>query len=204
MRIAISSKKGGVTKSTQAKELALKYNLTIVDLDIDSHLKENFKSIDIKTVKDNTLIPLLDNCIYDFPAGDIFAKFPNTKEILKECDLIIIPTLYGTESVDRAIDTFYSIKDINSNILFILAQARDEASAKDTSSYIEDIVADEIVLHPIRYSLGMENAETLGVSIYDIAKSSNRLIKRKYDNGIIKDYEELFDIINEGIGQNEQ
>lgn len=197
MRIAITSKKGGVTKSTQTKELALKFDLTVVDLDIDSHLKENFKKLKVEKVQDNRLIPLFDECIYDFPAGDIFTKFPNTKEILRECDLVIIPTLYGTESVDRAIDTYNKVKPINDNILFILAQSRDENSAKDTIEYIEGCTGDEIFLHSIRFSVGMENAETEGVSIYDIAKKSNRLIKRKYDNGIIKDYEELFKIISE-------
>ena len=68
---------------------------------------------------------------------------------------------------------------------------------KNMSRFIEDTVGDEIVIHSIRYSVGMENAEVDGVSIYDIAKKSSKLIKRKYDNGIIKDYEELFKIISE-------
>ena len=45
MKIAITSKKGGVTKSTQTKEIALRFNLKVVDLDIDSHLKDNFPSL---------------------------------------------------------------------------------------------------------------------------------------------------------------
>lgn len=199
MKIAITSKKGGVTKSTQTKEIALKFDLTVVNLDVDSHIKENFKKLKVENVLNNRMIPHFDECIYDFPAGDIFTKFPNTNEILKECDLIIIPTLYGAESVDRAIDTYNKIKPINDKILFILAQSRDDNSAKDTSQYIEDVTGDEIVLHSIRFSVGMENAEVEGVSIYDIAKKSNMLIKRKYDNGIIKDYEELFKIISEVI-----
>lgn len=197
MRIAITSKKGGVTKSTQAKEIALKYNLKLINLDADSHIKDSFDTLDVENINENSLIPYYEQCIYDFPAGDIFTKFPNTKEILKECDLIIIPTLYGAESVDRAIDTYQSIKDINDNILFILAQVRDAHAVIDTTRYIEDIVDNEIVLHSIRFSIGMENAEVQGVSIYDIAKNSNKLIKRKYDKGIIKDYEELFKLLNE-------
>ncbi len=197
MKIAVTSKKGGVTKSTQTKELAFKYDLTVINLDADSHIKENFKKLKVENIPDNRLIPHSNECVYDFPAGDIFTKFPNTAEILKECDLIIIPTLYGAESVDRAIDTYNKIKPINDKILFILAQSRDDNSAKDTSQYIEDITGDEIVLHSIRFSVGMENAEVEGVSIYDIAKKSNMLIKRKYDNGIIKDYEELFELISE-------
>lgn len=199
MKIAITSKKGGVTKSTQTKEIAYRYGLTVVDLDIDSHLKDNFPTLKIEKVDENRLIPLYDNVVYDFPAGDIFSKFPNTNEILKECDLIIIPTLYAPESVDRAIDTYNNIKQVNENILFILAQSRDENSSKDVASYIEDTVGDEVAVHSIRFSIGMENAETEGLSIYDIAKKSSKLIKRKYDNGIIKDYEELFQIINEVI-----
>lgn len=199
MKIAITSKKGGVTKSTQTKEIAYRYGLTVVDLDIDSHLKDNFPALKIEKVDENRLIPLYDNVVYDFPAGDIFSKFPNTNEILKECDLIIIPTLYAPESVDRAIDTYNNIKQVNENILFILAQSRDENSSKDVASYIEDTVGDEVAVHSIRFSIGMENAETEGLSIYDIAKKSSKLIKRKYDNGIIKDYEELFQIINEVI-----
>ena len=113
--------------------------------------------------------------------------------------LIIIPTLYAPESVDRAIDTYNNIKQVNENILFILAQSRDENSSKDVARYIEDTVGDEVAVHSIRFSIGMENAETEGLSIYDIAKKSSKLIKRKYDNGIIKDYEELFQIINEVI-----
>lgn len=197
MKIAITSKKGGVTKSTQTKELALKYDLTVINLDVDSHIKENFKKLKVENIPDNRLIPHFDNCVYDFPAGDIFTKFPNTAEILKECDLIIIPTLYGAESVDRAIDTYNRIKPINDKILFILAQSRDDNASKDTAQYIEDITGDEIFLHSIRFSVGMENAEVEGISIYDIAKKSNMLIKRKYDNGIIKDYDELFKIISE-------
>lgn len=197
MKIAITSKKGGVTKSTQTKEIALRFNLKVVDLDIDSHLKDNFPSLNIEKVDENKMIPLYDNVVYDFPAGDIFTKFPNTNEILKECDLIIIPTIYAPESVDRAIATYNNIKQVNENILFILALSRDEDSAKDVAGFIEDTVGDEIVIHLIRYSVGMENAEVDGVSIYDIAKKSSKLIKRKYDNGIIKDYEELFKIIRE-------
>ena len=197
MRFAITSKKGGVTKSTQTKELAFKYDLTVVNLDIDSHIKENFKKLKVENIPENRLIPHFDECVYDFPAGDIFTKFPNTAEILKECDLIIIPTLYGAESVDRAIATYKQIKPINDKILFILAQSRDDNAAKDTSQYIEDATGDEIFLHQIRFSVGMENAEVEGISIYDIAKKSNMLIKRKYDNGIIKDYDELFKIISE-------
>jgi cellulose biosynthesis protein BcsQ len=199
MRIAITSKKGGVTKSTQTKEIAFKYDLTVINLDVDSHIKESFKKLKVENVLENRLIPLFNECVYDFPAGDIFTKFPNTAEILKECDLIIIPTLYGAESVDRAIDTYNKIKPINDNILFVLAQSRDDNAVKDTSQYIEDFTGDEIFLHPIRFSVGMENAEVEGTSIYDIAKKSNKLIKRKYDNGIIKDYDELFKIISEVI-----
>jgi cellulose biosynthesis protein BcsQ len=193
----LSKKKLQKIEKNVIMSLILRYDLTVINLDVDSHIKDNFKKLKVENVPDNRLIPHFDNCVYDFPAGDIFTKFPNTNEILKECDLIIIPTLYGAESVDRAIDTYNKIKPINDNILFILAQARDEDSAKDAAQYIEDITGDEIFLHSIRFSVGMENAEAEGISIYDIAKKSNRLIKRKYDNGIIKDYEELFKLINE-------
>lgn len=45
----------------------------------------------------------------------------------------------------------------------------------------------------------MEDAEAEGVSVYDIAKRANKLIKRNYDKGIIKDYEDLFEIIEEVV-----
>lgn len=199
MKIAIISKKGGVTKSTQAKELSYRFNTAIVNLDIDSHLRENFKDLKIIDVNENELIPKLDNCIYDFPAGDIFTKWQNTKEIIKDCDLIIIPTLYGVESVDRAIVTYNSIFNINDKILFIFAQCKDIEFALDTKSYIEDTVNQEIVLHSIKWSKAMEDAEAEGVSVYDIAKRANKLIKRNYDKGIIKDYEDLFEIIEEVV-----
>lgn len=199
MKIAIISKKGGVTKSTQAKELSYRFNTPIVNLDIDSHLRENFKDLKIIDVNENELIPKLDSCIYDFPAGDIFTKWQNTKEIIKDCDLIIIPTLYGVESVDRAIVTYNSIFNINDKILFIFAQCKDIEFALDTKSYIEDTVNQEIVLHSIKWSKAMEDAEAEGVSVYDIAKRANKLIKRNYDKGIIKDYEDLFEIIEEVV-----
>ena len=199
MKIAIISKKGGVTKSTQAKELSYRFNIPIINLDIDSHLRENFKDLEIIDVNENELIPKLDSCIYDFPAGDIFTKWQNTKEIIKDCDLIIIPTLYGVESVDRAIVTYNSIFNINDKILFIFAQCKDIEFALDTKSYIEDTVNQEIVLHSIKWSKAMEDAEAEGVSVYDIAKRANKLIKRNYDKGIIKDYEDLFEIIEEVV-----
>ncbi len=199
MKIAIISKKGGVTKSTQAKELSYRFNIPIINLDIDSHLRENFKDLEIIDVNENELIPKLDACIYDFPAGDIFTKWQNTKDIIKDCDLIIIPTLYGVESVDRAIVTYNSIFDINDKILFIFAQCKDIEFALDTKSYIEDTVNQEIVLHSIKWSKAMEDAEAEGVSVYDIAKRANKLIKRNYDKGIIKDYEDLFEIIEEVV-----
>lgn len=199
MKIAITSKKGGVTKSTQAKELALKYNLEVVDLDIDSHLKDTYSKLKVQKVNDLSFIPNLESCIYDFPAGDIFSKFPNTKEIISSCDLVIIPTLYAPESVDRAIDTYLKIKEFNTNILFLLAQTRDELALKDTTQYLEDILNEEVAIISIRHSLGMENAETKGVSIFDIAKDSPKLIQKKYKQGIIKDYEELFKLIEEVI-----
>lgn len=199
MKIAITANKGGVTKSTQGKEIALKFDLKVFDLDKASHLKEKFKMLKVDKVEENTLIPFGDDCIYDFPGGDIFSLFPNTTEILKECDLIIIPTLYVPESIDRAIDTYNKVKPINDKILFILSQMREEEYAKDTIQYMQDILGEEIVLHPIRFSLGMENAEFDGTSIYEVANKANKLIKRNYYNGIIKDYEELFKLINEVI-----
>lgn len=195
MRIAITCKKGGATKSTQAKEIAFRFDLPIVNLDIDSHIKEYYDKLDIKDVEENELIPHFDKGIYDFPAGDIYKKFPNTKKIIQSCDLVIIPTLYASESVDRAIDTYKKVSKHNDNILFVLAQTKDASNKNDAIDYIQSIVNSEIVLHSIRYSLGMENAEDNGCTIFDEAKKANKLIARNYNKGIIKDYEELFELI---------
>lgn len=195
MKIAITSKKGGATKSTQAKEIAFRFDLPIINLDIDSHIKEYYPTLDITDANENELIPQKDNCIYDFPAGDIFSKFPNTKEVISSCDLVVIPTLYASESVDRAIDTYKKIAKHNDNIIFVVSQIRDKSNVKDTIDYIQSMVNQEIVLIGIRYSLGMENAEDDGCSIYEVANKANKLIARNYKKGIIADYEEFFNLI---------
>jgi len=195
VKIVITSKKGGATKSTQAKEIAFRFNLPIINLDIDSHIKDYYPKLNIVDAKENELIPVVEKGVYDFPAGDIFKKFPNIESIIKGSDLIIIPTLYASESVDRAIDTYRTVSKHNDNILFIVSQTKDKGNIKDTKDYIEASVATEVAIMDIRFSLGMGNAEDNGRSIFEEADKANKLIARNYKKGILADYDELFDII---------
>ena len=196
-KIAVTSKKGGVGKTTIAVETAYMYNYDIVSCDSDNESLDDFENLKIIHVNENEIIPKLDNVVYDFPAGDLFNKFPNFKKIIKKLDLIIIPVDYEKDSAQRAVRTYQSIIEQNKNILFVFTMMNEEQHYEEIKGFIEESLNEEVAMCKIRYSKGIKNAKFEDISIFTLADRASPLIRGAYKKGILKDYIDLFEIISE-------
>ena len=117
MKIALLNKKGGVGKTPFAFSIAKDFGYFLQSNDnscIEQIYPDKAKILD--KVKD------LDDCVYDF--GGFSAS--GVLDIIKNCDVIIIPCLPTYNSFIRTVETINEIISINPNIILLATNYKDD------------------------------------------------------------------------------
>lgn len=191
MKIAVINMKGGVGKSTISLALAQSKEIdaNIITNDKYSLLPELFKE-DILLV-DNLNIKLskYKDLIIDF--GGFIDK--NIIKILKQVDIVIVPTLEDLLSLKTTIDTIKEIEHISKRIIVVHNKATKD---NDTIQQVIDDNFYRIDVVKIRSSKVFDNALNETKSVEKFINKDN-LSKYIYRN-INEDIKELIKVIKGG------
>ncbi|MDR0665559.1 MAG: ParA family protein [Helicobacteraceae bacterium] len=177
--ISIYNIKGGVGKSTIARELAYRLDATLVDCDRGG-AQEYMKPL--KVVKAPHTIPLNidDNIvIYDFAGKDDERKHG----AIMKSDLIVVPYTPTFYALQNTVDSFLQIWLVNKNIMTIANMLKEEKDLQRSKEDLEEALnqcdesVGEILVLPLRFTRGLQSAENKGKTIYDLREESsiNRL-----------------------------
>jgi cellulose biosynthesis protein BcsQ len=142
MKITIFNQKGGVGKTMLATQIALYFNLKIVELDPYGILNQLLPDRVIKLgLRDNIDDNLnLHNVVYDFGGFDDL----RLEQVAKQSDLVIIPFNPTLVSLGGTLKSFYKIKDLNDNILFVANGYLKEQDVKDAIEFLEENIKEPI------------------------------------------------------------
>lgn len=102
MKIVVVSYKGGVGKTSIAYSLAvdLSYNLVTNDF---SNILQNYSKASLKVGS----TAVYEDTVYDFGGF----RDRNASEIIKQCDIILIPTIPDANSIFKTMQVIQEFKD---------------------------------------------------------------------------------------------
>lgn len=197
--ISIYNVKGGVGKSTIARELAYKLDATLVDCD-KGGAQEYMETL--KVIKALDDIPLdidAKSVIYDFPGQ----HDPRRDAIIDVSSLVIIPYTPTLYSQLNTVDSFAQVWSHNRNVFMIanmLKEDKDLSRSKDEfeetlNQYDYDI--GEILILPLHYTRGLQSAENKGKSIYRL-RDESAINKMNYDK-VCREFDAIVDIVRKVI-----
>jgi chromosome partitioning protein len=179
--ITIYNIKGGVGKSTIARELAYKLDATLVDCD-KGGAQEYMESLKVVKAVDN--IPSDDDIdaevvIYDFPGQHDKRR----DAILDESALVIVPYTPTLYSLQNTIDSFAQVWKTNHNVIMVANMLKEDKDLNRSKDELEETLNQfdsdigEILVLPLHYTRGLQSAENKGRTIYNLRKESaiNRL-----------------------------
>jgi cellulose biosynthesis protein BcsQ len=177
--IAIYNIKGGVGKSTIARELAYKLNATLVDCDRRG-VQEFMESVKTVSLGEDMEIPLDvegDVVIYDFPGKDDVRR----EEIARKSALVIIPYTPTFYSLQSTADSYKQIWRENINAVMVANMLKEDKDLERTKGELEEFLNQDMIILPLHYTRGLQSAENRGKSIYELRSESpiNRQIYAK-------------------------
>jgi cellulose biosynthesis protein BcsQ len=177
--VAIYNIKGGVGKSTIARELAYKLNATLVDCDRRG-VQEFMESVKTVSLGEDTEIPLDvegDIVIYDFPGKDDVRR----EEIAKKSALVIIPYTPTFYSLQSTADSYKQIWRENISAVMVANMLKEDKDLERTKGELEEFLGQDMIVLPLHYTRGLQSAENRGKSIYELRNESpiNRQIYAK-------------------------
>lgn len=171
MKIAVINKKGGVGKTPFAFSIAK---------DMDYFLQSNDRSCieQIYPGKAKILpeVRELEDCVYDF--GGFAAA--GVLDIVKNCNVVIIPCLPTYNSFIRTVETINELKEINSNIILLATNFKDEKEEEFLEKELAERYSD-IPTFYFKNSKIVNNAVNVGLSFTELY-NENVLSKRSYTN----------------------
>ncbi len=125
MKIAVVSYKGGVGKTSIAYSLAvdLSYNLVTNDF---SNILQNYSKASLKVGS----TAVYEDTVYDFGGF----RDRNASEIIKQCDIILIPTIPDANSIFKTMQVIQEFKD--KNILIVANMIESEKDKEDITKIL--------------------------------------------------------------------
>lgn len=171
MKIAILNKKGGVGKTPFAFSIAkdLGYFLQSNDNSCIEQIYPNMAKI-LPEVQN------LDDCVYDF--GGFVAK--GIINILKECNIIIIPCLPSYNSFLRTIETINEVQNINKNLIILATDFKDIKEEEFLEKELDNRY-DDIPTFYFKNSKIINNSINFGLSFTELYNESS-ISKNSYRN----------------------
>lgn len=189
MKITIFNQKGGVGKTMLATQIALYFDLKIVELDPYGILKSLMPDRVIKLGLRDEIDENLNNVVFDFGGFDDL----RLEQVAKQSDLVIIPFNPTLVSLGGTLKSYLKVKDLNYNILFIANGYIKEQDVKDAIEFLEEHIKEPIEYFAIPFTRAMQTAENEVVLIIDLPKQGG--FKRHTYSKIAGVFENLMKII---------
>jgi len=193
MKIVIFNQKGGVGKTMLATQIALYFDLKIVELDPYGILKQLLSNKVIKLGLRDDIDENINNVVFDFGGFDD----ARLDKIATMSNLIIIPFNPTLVSLGGTLKSYYKVRDLNDNILFIANGYIKEQDVKDAVEFLEEHIKEPIEYFAIPFTRAVQTAENEIVSIVDLPKQGG--LKKHTYSKIAKTFEELMEIIKNKI-----
>jgi len=193
MKITIFNQKGGVGKTMLATQIALYFDLKIVELDPYGILKSLMPKKVIKLGLRDKIDENLNNVVFDFGGFDDL----RLEEVAKQSDLVIIPFNPTLVSLGGTLKSYLKVKNLNDNILFIANGYIKEQDVKEAVEFLEEHIKEPIEYFAIPFTRAVQTAENEVVSIVDLPKQGG--LKKHTYSKIAKVFEDLMKIIKNKI-----
>jgi cellulose biosynthesis protein BcsQ len=189
MKITIFNQKGGVGKTMLATQIALYFDLKIVELDPYGILNQLLPDRVIKLGLRDHINENLDNVVYDFGGFDDL----RLGQVAKQSDLVIIPFNPTLVSLGGTLKSYLNVKNYNDNILFVANGYLKEQDVKDAIEFLEENIKEPIDYFAIPYTRAVQTAKNEIVSIIELPKAGG--LKRHTYSKIARIFKELMEII---------
>ena len=193
MKITIFNQKGGVGKTMLATQIALYFDLKIIELDPYGILKSLMQDRVLKFGLRDKIDENLDNVVFDFGGFDDL----RLSQVAKQSDLVIIPFNPTLISLGGTLKSYYKVRDLNENILFIANGYLKKQDVKDAVEFLEENIKEHIDYFSIPYTRAVQTAENEIVSIIDLPKQGG--LKRHTYSKIARIFENLMEVIKNKI-----
>jgi cellulose biosynthesis protein BcsQ len=179
MRFIVYNTKGGVGKTTLAKDIAEYFDATIFDLDPYSQVEKTLKN-------DRVLKIALDEAFPIINSGDVvcdFGGFADTRldVAAKGANLIVVPFNPTINSLATTLECYNSVKLLDVPILLVANAVIKDSDAQEAFDYLAENTGDELNYFIIPHSRAIQTAENKGVSIIELSGETglNRHTYRK-------------------------
>ena len=194
MKITIFNQKGGVGKTMLATQIALYFDLKIVELDPYGILKSLMSERVIKLgLRDKISDNLDDDVVFDFGGFDDL----RLEHVAKQSDLVIIPFNPTLVSLGGTLKSYLKVKDLNDNILFVANGYIKEQDVKDAVEFLEENIKEPIEYFAIPFTRAVQTAENEVVSIVDLPNQGG--LKKHTYSKIARIFENLMKVIKNKI-----
>ena len=193
MKITILNQKGGVGKTMLATQIALYFDLKIIELDPYGILKSLMQDRILKFGLRDKIDENLDNVVFDFGGFDDL----RLSQVAKQSNLVIIPFNPTLISLGGTLKSYYKVRDLNENILFIANGYLKEQDVKDAVEFLEENIKEHIDYFSIPYTRAVQTAENEIVSIIDLPKQGG--LKKHTYSRIARIFENLMEVIKNKI-----
>jgi MinD superfamily P-loop ATPase len=135
MSLAFFTIKGGVGKTTLSVQVAQMLGFDYITNDGHSAVVDLLDEDRALLVPESEKeIPFFKNVVYDFGGF----KDLRIKNILKESDVVVVPTLMSRNDIKATLETLEEVALINPNIVIVLNRAKTIEKAKELESFLED------------------------------------------------------------------
>jgi len=193
MKITIFNQKGGVGKTMLATQIALHFNLKIIELDPYGILKQLMPDRVIKLNLRDSIDENIDNVVFDFGGFDDL----RLENIASQSDLVIIPFNPTLVSLGGTLKSYYKVNNLNDNILFVVNGYIKEQDIKDAVEFLEENIRENIDYFAIPFTRAVQTAENDIMSIIDLPKAGG--LKKHTYSKIAKTFENLMEVIKNKI-----
>ena len=193
MKITIFNQKGGVGKTMLATQIALYFDLKIIELDPYGILKSLMQDRVLKFGLRDKIDENLDNVVFDFGGFDDL----RLSQVAKQSNLVIIPFNPTLISLGGTLKSYYKVRDLNENILFIANGYLKEQDVKDAVEFLEENIKEHIDYFSIPYTRAVQTGENEIVSIIDLPKQGG--LKKHTYSRIARIFENLMEVIKNKI-----
>ncbi len=183
MKAAFVTHDGGTGKTAMSLAVAL---------ELDYYLFSNDDSVIEQAYPDGAKImknpPVMNDSIYDFGG---FAE-SGVIDIIKECDIVIVPCINDLNSTMKAIKTIKELEPYAKKFLVIATRLESDKDYKEVKTVIRSVFK-EIEVLPLRKTKMLKNCLELGTSPLDLVSESKKV---KYDGRkFIPEYLEVLKFI---------
>jgi len=165
MKLAVATIDGGAGKTAISFALAKELDHYLISND-DSVIELVYP--DMAKITKN--LKVIDDTVYDF-GGFVDA---GVLDIIKHCDIVIVPCINDLNSKMKAIKTISELSKFNSNFLVIATRLENEQDFKEVQKAIQDKFPDITVL-PLRKTKMLKNALEFGESPLELVAQSKRI-----------------------------